>query len=165
MVVAIALASAFCYAAATALQQRSARQATPAGIHPRLLVDLARRPLWQFGIAANVAAYGLQFVALGRGSLVLVQPLLVSALLFALPIGASLSRAPVHRREWAGAVLIVAGLSSFLAVAAPGRGRTTISFGTWAFLAAACAAPIALLVAASRHRPERARAMFLAAGA
>src|SRR5207245_8987251 len=113
-VVVIALGAAFCYAAATALQQRSARQATPAGLHPRLLVDLARRPVWQLGIAANVAAYGLQFVALGRGSLVLVQPLLVSALLFALPIGALLSRAPVHRRERLGALVIVIGLSAFL---------------------------------------------------
>jgi len=121
--------------------------------------------VWQLGIAANVAAYGLQFVALGRGSLVLVQPLLVSALLFALPIGALLSRAPVHRREWLGAIVIVIGLSSFLVVAEPSRGRTTISFGAWAFLVAACAAPIALLVAASRHRPERPRAMLLAAGA
>ena len=165
MVVVIALGSACCYAAATALQQRSARQATAAGLHPRLLVDLAHRPLWQLGVAANVAAYGLQFLALGRGSLVLVQPLLVSALLFALPLGALLSRARLHRREWIGAVAIVAGLSSFLSVAAPARGRTTISFGAWAFLAAACTVPIVVVVAASRHRDERQRAMLLAAGA
>ena len=153
MVVVIALGSAFCYAAATALQQRSARQATAAGLHPRLLVDLAHRPLWQLGIAANVAAYGLQFLALGRGSLVLVQPLLVSALLFALPLGALLSRARVHRREWIGAVAIVAGLSSFLSVAAPARGRTTISFGAWAFLAAACAVPIVVVDSAQCSSP------------
>src|SRR5438094_6794606 len=139
MVVVIALGSACCYAAATALQQRSARQATAAGLHPRLLVDLAHRPLWQLGIAANVAAYGLQFLALGRGSLVLVQPLLVSALLFALPMGALLSRARVHRREWLGAVVIVVGLSSFVAVAAPARGRPTISFVAWVFRASVCA--------------------------
>src|SRR5215467_13061974 len=52
-------------------------------LHPRLIIDLMRRPLWLVGIGATVAGLGLQVVALAFGPLLLVQPLLVTALPFA----------------------------------------------------------------------------------
>ena len=58
-----------------------------------LLTRLVTKPLWLAGIAADGLAFVFQFVALGHGSLILVQPLLVSGLLFALPLGAWFAKA------------------------------------------------------------------------
>ena len=44
--------------------------------------------MWLFGIALDVGAYFLEALALANGSIVLVQTLLVSGLLFALPLSA-----------------------------------------------------------------------------
>src|SRR4051812_28519135 len=125
MVVAVALTASFCYAVAIVLQQRTASEADPgASLRLRLLGNLARRPVWLLGIALNGAGYGLRFIALSRESLVLVQPLLVCALLFALPLAAATGGRRLRGREWAGGAAIVAGLSAFEIAADPTRGRS-----------------------------------------
>ena len=44
--------------------------------------------MWLFGIGLDIGAYFLEALALANGSIVLVQTLLVSGLLFALPLSA-----------------------------------------------------------------------------
>lgn len=63
-----------------------------------------------------------QAIALAFGSLLLVAPLLVSALLFALPLSARLAHRRVTRVEWAWALLLTVALGVFVALAraAPG---------------------------------------------
>ncbi len=61
----------------------------------RLLVRLARRPLWIVGLFAHAVGTGLHAVALRFGALSLVQPLLVISLVFALPLRARGAR-PGH---------------------------------------------------------------------
>src|ERR1700729_1962439 len=55
-------------------------------LSPRIFADLVRQPLWLTALAANVAGFALQVVALDSGSLALVQPLLVGDLVFAVLI-------------------------------------------------------------------------------
>jgi drug/metabolite transporter (DMT)-like permease len=166
VVVALALGSALCYAAAAVLQQRGARQMpTSASLSPRLLVELVKLPAWRAGIAANLAAYALQFLALRRGSLVLVQPLLVSGLLLALLLGELLAPGGLGRRELLAALEIAVGLSLFLVAASPNRGAATATAAAWARLAGAVGlAVVALVWAAFRFR-DRWRATLLALGA
>ena len=64
-----------------------------------LVSALARQPLWWAGSAADVAGYAAQAAALGLGSLLLVQPLLVTSLLFALPLGARWSGRTLRRAD------------------------------------------------------------------
>lgn len=158
MVVAVALAASLCYAVAVVLQQRTARDAAPeAALRPRLLTELAQRPLWLVGVAANVAGYGLRFLALSRGSLVLVQPLLVCGLLFALPLAAAGAGRRLDRQEWASGAAIVAGLATFLVAAGPTRGSATASPGDWAALGALVALSLALAwISVRRVGPARA---------
>ena len=126
MVVVLALGSALCYAVATVLQQRGAQlTAAKVSLHPRLLPELLKLPAWRAGIVANLAAYGLQFLALRRGSLVLVQPLLVSGLLLALLLGELVSPGALRRRDLLAAAEIAVGLSLFLVAASPDRGSVT----------------------------------------
>ncbi|MHB8670953.1 MAG: DMT family transporter, partial [Acidimicrobiales bacterium] len=137
MVVAFALGSALLYALASVFQQRAAEVAPgERSLRPGLLLHLAARPLWLAGVAADVAAYGLQFLALHRGSLVVVQLLLISGLLFALPIGAAIARPRrrLGRSEWLAALAVVGGLCLFLGVAAPAAGRSETSGTAWALI-------------------------------
>ena len=97
-----AIAGAACMGLASAAQAKATKQ-VPASktLHPGLLVDLARRPLWLIGIGATIAGLGLQIVALGYGPLLLVQPLLVTALPFASGFSAWLGHRKADRPDHA----------------------------------------------------------------
>ena len=85
----IALGAALCYATSNVIEQRKASVAPPeASMRVALLWHLAHEPIWWVGIAVDVVGFGLQVLALGVGSIVFVQPLLVTSLLFSLVIGA-----------------------------------------------------------------------------
>ncbi len=164
MPVLAALGAAMLYALASVLQQRAAGEA-PAdrSLRLRLLVGLVARPLWLIGIVADGAGFVLQFVALDHGSLVLVQPLLVSGLLFALPLGAALTHRSLSPSEWLGSAATVAGLALFLVVASPAPGRDEASNVTWAITGACTLVPIALMIAFSRSTGGALKAGLLAA--
>jgi hypothetical protein len=121
--VACALAAAFCYAFAAALQHRAAgREPEARMLDPRLLVRLLHRPLWLAGGAADVTGAGLHGAALALGPLALVQPLLVSGLILAVPLEATLDRRRPGWRDLVAVVLSAAGLGTFIAVADPQPG-------------------------------------------
>lgn len=85
----LALSSALCIAIGDVLQQNATHRVTdrPVG-YLALLTRLLRDPRWRWGGLTLAASVALQAAALGVGSVLLVQPLLVCSLLFALPINA-----------------------------------------------------------------------------
>ena len=102
LVVAAALAGSVFTAIGIVVRQRATLD-VPAehGLSPVMLNTLLRRPRWWAGTAAAVTGYVFYAIALARGSLLLVAPLLVSALLFALPLavnGAGRFCSPLHWR-------------------------------------------------------------------
>jgi hypothetical protein len=130
-----AVAAAALFALAAALQHRSASLVTAAGPSraaasgPVVASDRAavvwatlRHPLWIAGSLASLAGFGLHALALRDGPLTLVQPLLVTGVIFALP----LRRALEHRRPrgaevgWAAALAL--GLAVFITIATPAAG-------------------------------------------
>lgn len=118
-----AVVGAACMGLASAAQARATKQVPISKtLHPRLFVDLARRPLWLIGIGATIAGLGLQVVALGFGPLILVQPLLVTALPFAGFFASFLAHRRFDRVMVFGAFTCVAGLSAFLLLAQPTGG-------------------------------------------
>jgi drug/metabolite transporter (DMT)-like permease len=103
-----------------ALQQRAAVTIpTEYAGKPGLLIRLFRHPLWWLGFAGDIGGFALQAAALRRGSLVVVQPVLTTSLVFSLGITAAASRQPITRIEWGAIALVLSGLSLFLIVAAP----------------------------------------------
>jgi drug/metabolite transporter (DMT)-like permease len=168
MLVAIgcALVSSLLYAAASVLQHRAAiAQPHDRSLHLGLLARLVTKPLWLAGIVADGMAFVFQFIALGHGSLILVQPLLVCGLLFALPLGAWLAGTKLTAQDWAGAAALVVGLSLFLVAASPDRGNAVVPDSTWILLGAIVVAAVAILVLGARGGPSRRRAALLAAAA
>lgn len=117
MAILFALLSALAYAAASVLQQRVAREVPEEhALRLGLLWRLIRRPMWLAGTAADWLGFGFQTAALGLGTLLLVQPLLCTGLLFALPLAAAWARRRLSRNDWFAAVALTAGLAVFLRV-------------------------------------------------
>ena len=154
------------YALASVLQQRSAA-AQPADYALRLglLARLMHSRVWMLGLGCDVVGYGLQFIALGHGPLVIVQPLLVCGLLFALPMGAAWSGRKLHRLDWVAAILVCAGLAIFLIVASPEPGHDDVQPFIWVLLLTSSGAATLLLVALSHGREPWQRAVLLSGAA
>ncbi|MGH9114438.1 MAG: DMT family transporter, partial [Acidimicrobiales bacterium] len=83
-----ALAAAVAFAVAAVLQQEST-ECVPKdkSLSLRLLADLLRRPKWLAGGACLLAGFGLQALALAFGPVALVQPIVITELAFAIPLG------------------------------------------------------------------------------
>ena len=161
-----ALLAALMYALASVLQQRGAvRQPIETSMRLGLLTGLARNGGWILGLACDVGGYVLQFIALGHGPLVVVQPLLVCGLLFALPLGAAWAGRSLHARDWVAAVAVCAGLAVFLTVSSPAKGSTQVDGVSWLALLLGSAAVATALVAPSSGRPPWQRSMLLSAAA
>jgi drug/metabolite transporter (DMT)-like permease len=161
-----ALGASLMYAMASVLQQRSAAaQPEEQALRFGLLVALLGNPVWVLGLGCDVAGYVLQFVALGHGPLVVVQPLLVCGLLFALPLGAAWAGRRLASSDWVAATVVCAGLAVFLIVANPESGAANARSLVWILLLAADAAVALSLVAFSFGRRRRSRALLLSGAA
>ncbi|HUQ62404.1 MAG TPA: DMT family transporter [Acidimicrobiales bacterium] len=164
MVIAVvaALMAALGYAVASVLQHQAVgREPSSHSMRPRLVLRLLARPRWLIGAAVNLTAYGFQFLALSYGSLVLVQPLMVSGLLFALPFGAVVGHKHMSRTDWLGALAVFAGVTVFLLVASPSKGNPEPSGLAWAVVFVITLGIAGILVfAAGRHTARR--TMYLA---
>ena len=154
------------YALAAVFQQRAAVAEPPEhSLRLRLLIGLLHRRLWLLGLLCDIAAFLLQFWALDHGSLVLVQPLLVSGLLFALPLGALVSHERMTPNDWLGAALVVIGLSAFLLVAQPDNGSSDAAPKVWVMLVVTILATVGLFLFAAQRSGGSRRAGLLAAAA
>jgi drug/metabolite transporter (DMT)-like permease len=159
---ALALGAALLFALGTVLQQRVAAAATDAeAMRAGFLLRLARQPLWLAGIAVDAAGFVCQAAALGLGRIVVVQPVLASSVVFALPLGIWLAGQRVGRSEWVAAAIVMAGLAAFLVIGDPSGGRDDATAAGWIVAGAAIAAGTAALVLAARGRSAGARAALL----
>lgn len=129
----IALAGAGLYAVASVLEQYEAgKQDESKAMKVGLLVSLAKRPLWLLGLALDGGGFALQAWALSLGPVAIVQPVLVTSLLFALPLGVKYTGQRIGRNEWIGAVVVTVSLAAFVAAADVDKGDTThVSGGDW----------------------------------
>jgi drug/metabolite transporter (DMT)-like permease len=126
-----------------------------------LLLRMARRPVWLAGIASDALGFVAQAIALTIGRLSVVQPVLVSSVVFALPLGAKLTGQRVHRIDVVAALMVTAALIAFLAIANPSGGRDDAPVHEWVITGIAIAAVVApLTFIGMRLRPSRKAAML-----
>jgi drug/metabolite transporter (DMT)-like permease len=158
-----ALGAGLCYALASVLQHRvAAAQPSEMSLRPRLLLELVKRPMWLFGVSLDIGAYLLEAAALSVGSIVVVQPLLVSGLLFALPLSALGGRRRPGRPEWTAAAAVTIGIATFVTVGAPSGGSSHAPVWQWAIVFAGCGSIAGFAIVATRHAPPHYRALGLA---
>lgn len=167
MVFLLGLGAAVLLALGFVVQQHAAALVPPdRRLSPRILVDLARRPVWLGGIAAMIGGQVLGAIALGHGSLTLVEPLLSANLLFALPMAAAWTRKRLGRREWTGALILIAGLATFVAAGKPGGPQATRVVPTnWLIAGLSIVAVVATLTWFAKRSDLGEEATLLAAGA
>jgi drug/metabolite transporter (DMT)-like permease len=164
-IVLLSLASAASYGMAAVLQHRAAvREPRQQTMQAGLIVRLARRPAWLIGNALDGVGYLFQFLALRRGSLILVEPLLVLSLVFALPVAAWLDHRKITGAELAPTAVIFSGLALFLGVARPGIGHPSAPIVAWIILTLVIAAACVALVRATHGASRRRAAVLLAFG-
>jgi drug/metabolite transporter (DMT)-like permease len=127
-----------------------------------IVTSWVRQPTWWAGTLGAIGGYVFQALALAHGSLLLVQPLLVSSLLFVLPLGARFSNQHVRSRDWGWALLLTAALTVFVLVGQPREGHYRPPVPAWS-VALACSVPLVIVcVLAARRTVGRPRAMLLA---
>jgi drug/metabolite transporter (DMT)-like permease len=164
----LALLSSALFGAGVALQQRPAAEVPmELAARPGLLVRVAQQPVWIVGVCAEIAGFVLQVIALRHGSLVVVQPLLTTSLLFTIALAARWTESNVRASEWAAVIAVISGLAVFLIVASPSEESSGLADASdWIVTGLSIAAAIALLLwsglRASGRR--RAAALGLAAG-
>ena len=117
-----ALLSATGFAISTSLQHHAAGSIAAGKSAARLIGRLLTKPVWLAGQGVAVMSFGLHAIALATGPLALVQPIVVSGIVLAVPARAALSRHRPSRREVTAVVLAAAGLGIFLVASKPTDG-------------------------------------------
>lgn len=162
--VAAALVAAFLFACAAVAQQSAASEVPE---DESLIAGLLRNPRWWAGLVGDGGGYAMQILALALGSVLVVQPLLVVALVFALPLAARFSGRPVTPRAWALAAALTIALAVFLVVGNPTEGNADAPFSDWAVPLAILLGVVAATAALGLSRanaPTRALALGTASG-
>jgi len=178
--IAAALVGALLLGISSVADQRSTKRVkTRSALAPGILLDLVRQPLWLTAVAANIAGFALQVVALDFGSLALVQPLLVGDLVFSVLIARYLLRRDYARRDGTeppggkpevvkvllGVGAVAAGVAGFLAIGQPSGGRSDVTFGVLVPLAVGLVVVVGgCLVVSARNLNLRPLALALACG-
>ena len=166
MAAALALIAAAIFALGTVLQQRAAMtEPDDQAVSNTILLRMATHPVWLAGIAAYGIAYGVQAAALGSGQIVVVQPVLATTIVFALPLGVWLSHQRISRRDVLAAAAVTVGLGAFLVFADPGGGRPSVPTGEWLIAGGAVLGAVAGLVIAGRKRTGALKAALLGTAA
>lgn len=170
----LGFAAAFLFAASAALQRRAVIEVADSDVGGRaarhrvpvlwLIRKLVRKRVWLAGWATNLLGFFSQAAALHFGSIALVQPLLVTELLFALPMASAAVRRWPPLRDWLAGLAITGGVVVFLAVegaapldGAPDRGRLLVA------VLIAAATVVTLVQVAQRRGPLMHSALIAAA--
>ncbi|MFC8179738.1 DMT family transporter [Rhodococcus sp. NPDC057297] len=161
-VVVLALGAALCIAVGTVVRQRTAAQ-IPMESNGALgpIGSLVKQPIWWVGTVVGIGGYALQAAALGMGSLLLVQPLLVLSLLFALPLGARFAHRTISAAEWMWAAALTASVAILVVVGDPKPGVERAETRHWIVVCLIGLPFVALCVLASRKASGPRKALLL----
>jgi len=162
MEIALAITAALMFSLGTVLQQKVAAEVPDEdAMKANLLVQLAKRPVWLLGIVVDGLGFLCQAAALHFGKLVVVQPLLATSVVFALPLGRLITKRRITRNDVIGAGAVTGGLILFLVLADPQGGVKDASTAGW-IISGAIAAVVCLgLVFASRGKMPSPKAALL----
>jgi hypothetical protein len=158
----LSLASALVGAVGTVLQQTEAAAAHQRGL--RLLRAMVATPRWLLGYGLGVLAVGLSAWALAVGALLVVQPVGVTSLLFALPLAARFYGVRMTTAQWVHAAILTVGLAAFVAIGHPTEGVAVQPLRAWLLVVGPLLGMVGVLCLMGRRTHDHRRALLLAAG-
>lgn len=150
--------------AATLWQKASVGLGVEAG-KPGSFLRLLANGVWLLGLGAQIVGILLQAAALDRGRVAIIQPILVTTVVWALPLGYFLTHQVITRRHVIGATIIVVGLAVFGSVGDPAAGVDDAPASDWASAFLVLAAICGGLLLFARRGSLTARAAVLGATA
>lgn len=158
----LALAAALMIGIGDVIQQRSAQDVTDEKVGTfELFGHLLRDRQWWAGTLTAAAGFALQAAALDFGSVMLVQALSVTSLLFALVISAMVDHRRITRWEGTWAVLLAAAVAVIVTVGNPHEGQARASLHAWAVVAAIMVPALVLCAIGARIFSGSVSAMLL----
>lgn len=129
-----------------------------------LVAFLIRQPLWLLGWAAAAGGFAFQAVALHSGQLSIVQPVLVTELVFALLLRRFWIHQHIAKMAWTGALITCAALTVFLTAADPHGGHPQPDAADWASALTLFGGVVAVLAVMARWgSPVRRAALYATA--
>lgn len=161
----LALVAALLAGVSYVILQRSAQQVTEEQVGHLALFHLSLRHVqWWLGSLAALGSFVFQALALTMGSVVLVQSLQATALLFALPIDARLTHHRCTAKEWMWAILLAAAVAVIVLAGDPTAGYARAPLHTWVLVAAVMVPGLLLCVLGARLASGTTSAVLLALG-
>lgn len=128
----LAILATICFALAATLWQRASMSLGGISMaQPQSFVRLATSWIWLLGLAAQGLGVVFQAGALDRGRVAVIQPLLVTTIIWALPLGYFLTGQKVSWRQGEGAAIIVLGLAIFTVIGDPAGGVDSAPGSEW----------------------------------
>jgi len=161
----LALLAAFAFALGAVLQQRGTLQTKAPEGDPHFLAEILRKPVWLLGGTMQICGWILQAVALGLGSMVVVQSLCALSLVFALPLGARLTNQRVGRRSIIGASATLIGIVALVALGQPQGGISQPEAPAWLTSGLIIVALMVILAGIARRRRGAVAATLFASAA
>lgn len=164
MTITVVFALAAALANAVHLMTQHAASAGVAGSHRgwRLVTALVRHPLWLLGWVAAAGGFAFQAVALHSGPLSIVQPVLVTELVFALVLRRFWVHQHIATTAWAAAAATCVALAVFLTEAQPHGGHLQPDATDWASALAVFGGAVAVMAVSARWGSPRRRAALYA---
>lgn len=145
-VVVMLIASAT-YALSFVLQHKGTQQVVRLRAQPDTSdVKLYGNKIWLLGVVCFSVSFWLHLAALKFGSVAVVQPLIVTELIFIPPFSALISHAKVSAKDWVAIVAVAAGLAGYLITADPSSGTHTPTTMQWIIVIVGFSVAIAALV-------------------
>ncbi|MBN9643743.1 DMT family transporter [Corynebacterium mendelii] len=92
---------------------------------------MAGQPIWWAGTFLALSGYALQVVALGFGTLLVVQPMLVLSLVFTLPMSAWAEGRKISRAETTWALLLSLAVAAVVLLGRPNPGTIHPPLSRW----------------------------------
>jgi drug/metabolite transporter (DMT)-like permease len=118
-----AVSAAACFGTAGVLQHHATHETRlRRPLEPGLLADLIRLRPFRFSVVLGALGFAFQVVALRYGPLILVQPVLVTGVLFYLLVASAVHQRRPDRELMLASLVALGGLSAFLVVARPSGG-------------------------------------------
>ncbi|MFF1923047.1 DMT family transporter [Streptomyces sp. NPDC058221] len=165
LVLVLAVSAACCLGFGFVLQQAAASHAPKSDyLSFRLLLDLMRVRSWLAGIGLMVCGMVLGALALGKGEVSVVEPLLATNLLFAMTLSRHRTGQRLGRQGWAGLWLLACGVAAFLLAGEPTGGAAVSSpLRHWLVIGVVAGIAVALTMYAARSRSAAAPALLAVA--
>lgn len=132
LVIVAALGAALLNAVAIVLQRRAAGERLPKELYSRrLFLSLVKRKLWLISVGLQLVGFGLQALALNFGSIILVEPITATVLVFLFLILHFYYKIRAGKREWVAVAAVVVGMSALLGALQPHGGHIRFDGPAW----------------------------------